>query len=162
MNAIFTRRAIEFWSGEPAPPDLHHVFIDNRGRHVVTYIEHMQAKRERQRDILSSIQSCKLWRAWKLEVAYYDQSLMGGWQAMIYTYGGGCDSRWIDRDGKGLRADLMRIFPMCLPFGSEDNQWETWKPMFAAAYKRRRQDLHPVGVGFFWMRRYELRIAAKQ
>jgi hypothetical protein len=163
MNAIFTRSAIEFWSGKPAPPDLHHVVIDHRGRRAVTYAEHMDAKRKRQRDILRIIRYSESWRAWKLEVAYYDQSLMGGWQAMIYTYGSGYSNRrWIDRDGKGLRADLMRLFPAVLPFGTKNDQWEAWKPAFAKTFARRRQDRQPVGVAFFWMRHYELRSAAKQ
>jgi hypothetical protein len=65
---------------------------------------------------------------WRLSVAYFDQRLMGGWQAFI-------DNRherlWIDRDCKWLKDGLMELFRFWLP---GCGTWEEWKPLFAQRY----------------------------
>lgn len=111
----------------------------------------MRARRERQDEILRRKRYTEPWRAWKLEVAYYDQPLMGGWQAMLITYGT-IEREWIDRDRKYYCEEVMRLFPLTL-FG-----WEDWKPEFARRFKRRKQDHRPVGVATIWKRGHDMRL----
>ena len=89
-------------------------------------------------------------RAYRISVAYFDQDLMGGWQAMIEDWRGRGYSIWIDRDARRLEPHLMRLFPLILPVGSEHDQWQAWKPAFARQFERRRHDRQPQGVAYFW------------
>lgn len=79
MGSIITRSALIAWGREP-PPELHSIV---NGR-MVTWADAMDFRRERQRERLDSIRrEYPAWRACRLSVAYFDMTLMGGWQAFI-------------------------------------------------------------------------------
>ena len=44
----------------------------------------------------------------------------------------------------------MKTFPLVLPLGSEENQFEMWMVAFAKRYKRNTHDGKPRGVAFVW------------
>lgn len=162
MTAIITRGWLETWGQNPAP-DLAYIISDPlQGRRVVTWGEVMEDRRKRQGKTLDwKRRPPREVHAYKLWVAYFDQDLMGGWQAFIDGYRGDWQHAWIDRDRQWLRATLMQAFPLLLPFGEEWRRWEAWKPEFARVYQRRRQDRRPLGVAYVWWDgRYELRPAA--
>ena len=133
-----------FFGKPPAiPDDLAAVCTDCTGqRCVVTWPMVMQRRREMQAMRLSQKRAVVEFRAWKLWVAYYDQELMGGWQAFIEREG---QRHWIDRDRKWLMRPIMDMFPVAL-FGD----WHDWKAEFAKQFERRRQYGRPVGVAFLW------------
>ena len=159
--AVMNRKAVEFWGQKPAPPDLAYIQFDHaHRRRVVTWAEVMQHRRERQREHLDLIRRTANVRAHKLWVAYFDQSLMGGWQAMIEDYRGRGFDVWIDRDCRRLMLPLMELFPLVLPSGSERERWERWKPEFARQYERRKQDRRPLGVTYVWWDRHGVQFVA--
>jgi hypothetical protein len=152
MTAVILRSALEHWGHNP-PPELAYIVRDHRASRVVTWRDVMQARRERQAEQLRRKREVGGWRAYKLWVAFFDQNLMGGWQAFLETYGNVpyYDQRvWVDRDRQHLRCRLMALFPLVLPLGTEWEQWEAWKPAFASAFKRRIQDDQPLGVAYVW------------
>jgi hypothetical protein len=145
------RKAMEFWGKNPAP-NVAAMVSDYPGHYrLITWGDVMENRRKRQAEQLLRIRALEsarqeFYRVW---VAYFDQSLMGGWQAFI-------DSRrtfnhygnWIDRDRRWLKPMLMEAFPLLLPLGSEHERWEAWKPEFAAQYSRGQQDGRPRGCCF--------------
>ena len=146
MTAIIHRGALVFHGHNPAP-DVAMIVSDHLGRHVITLEEVMEKRRERQRWRLeNNRRGEEEWRAWRLYVAYFDQDMFGGWQAMLDNFKGpqSWDSTWIDRDAKGLKEPLMQMFPFLV------TDWWEWKPLFAKQYERRRQDGQPVGVRYLW------------
>jgi hypothetical protein len=151
MNSIITRKALIAWGHNP-PPDLAAVRTDHHGRHIITWDDVMAARRKHQAERL---QRKREWfvshfRAYKLWVAYFDQDLMGGWQAMIEDWRGWGYSMWVDRDRPWLKPKLMQAFPLVLPLGSEYEQWAAWKIAFAKQFKRRSHDRRPLGVAYLW------------
>ncbi len=110
----------------------------------------MEARRERQQAILDRKRAANPWRAVRLTVAYFDQTLMGGWHAFLDSISG-CGHVWIDRDAKYLQEHLMRLFVV-----NWFIRWHEWKIAFANKFKRRMQDGKPVGVAFLWKRGNEL------
>ncbi|MDE2101300.1 MAG: hypothetical protein KGL39_28900 [Patescibacteria group bacterium] len=114
----------------------------------IYWIDVLTERRERQARILANRRQvgADLWHAVRLWVAYFDQSLMGGWQAFLDDYRGNC--LWLDREGKYV--ELPQVLKL-LPFSLFDD-WYAWKKAFAAKYERRRQDGKPVGVLFLWQR----------
>jgi hypothetical protein len=150
MNSLFTRKAVEFYSGRPAPPTLAYVEMDHQGRRIITWDQVMKARRERQTRRLSYIREANPERAYRICVSYFDQWIMGGWQTMLDDWRGRDYAIWIDRDRQWFKAKLMRCFPLVLALGSEESQWREWKEAFAKQYERRRQDREPVGVAYIW------------
>lgn len=146
MSTIIMRSAIVAWGGNPSP-DTHSIVIDHRGRHVVTWSEIMEHRRQRQAEILRYKRSCYQWRAFKVWVAYFDQFLFGGWQAFIENKDG---CRWIDRDRPFLKRHLMDLFPLVFQHGDEDDQWHEWKVEFAKRFRRRTHHRRPLGVAYVW------------
>ena len=77
---IITGSALVYWQaafGVPArnlTPDLHSI-VDGR---IVTWAEVIEARRKRQRERLARILTFDKWRLYRVWVAYFDQSLMGG------------------------------------------------------------------------------------
>lgn len=140
---IITRSALVFHGHNPAP-DVHSVVIEHRGpggRRVVTWAEVMEARRERQRELLRRKREVPQIRAYKLWVAYFDMDLMGGWHAFLEDCRGDRYRIWVRADW--IRSALMTAFPL-------GEQWEAWKPNFATRFERRRQDGHPLGVTYLW------------
>lgn len=157
MGAIIFRSALVAWGRNPAP-NLAYVLGEGPGRYrKVTWAEVMEARRKRQVDRLRNIRYVPEWRACRIHVAYFDQDLMGGWQAFITDWRGRGWDTWIDRDARYEMPALMSLFPLVLRLGSEREQWERWKPVFASRYQRREQDGEPVGVATVWRRGNELR-----
>ena len=158
MPTVITRSALVAWGRQDIPADLALIEIDlgKPGRHVVTWTEVMERRRARQSELLrrkrKGLGTSDERRAYKVWVAYFDQWLMGGWQAMIEDFRGrhGFHSSWIDRDRRSLKPILMQAFPLVLPLGSEGDQWAAWKIAFAGQYERRRQDRKPLGVAYVW------------
>jgi len=146
---IIRRSALEYWGQNP-PPDLAYIVSDHRGRRVITWAEVMEARRKRQSERLHWKRHVDQWRAYKLWVAYFDQTLMGGWHAFLEDYRGGGYRIWIDRDCTRMESPLMTLYPLLLPIGSEGEQWQRWKPAFAATFERRRHDRRPLGVAYIW------------
>jgi hypothetical protein len=151
MGTYFTRSALVFHGFNPAS-NVAGMEIDTRGRHIITWDEVMQKRRERQREQLWRKREwfVKPMRAYKLYVAYYDQDLMGGWQAMLEDWRGRDYDIWIDRDRRWLEPIIMQAFSLVLPLGTEREQWCCWKPAFAQQFKRRMQDRQPLGVAYLW------------
>jgi len=146
MTSIITRSALMTWGKTVPPPELAYV-VDGQ---MVTWAQVMARRRQHQAELLRQKRHAISQRAYVLRVAYFDQSLMGGWQAMMDDWRGRHHGIWIDRDCTRLRAPLMRCFPLLLAVGSEDEQWRCWKPEFARCFRRRDQDRQPLGVGFVW------------
>jgi hypothetical protein len=152
MSTIILRSALVHWGRKPAP-DLAYVVSDRPGKYrVVTWAEVMEARRKRQEEQLRRKREWFVypWRAYKLWVAYFDQDFFGGWQAMMEDWRGRGYDIWIDRDCTRLEPMLIKVFPLVVPLGAERDQWERWKPAFAARFERRRQDRHPLGVAYVW------------
>lgn len=150
ISAIFTRSALVFHGFNPGP-DVAGMETDVHGvRHIIRWSDVMAKRRERQRELLARKRNCAQSRAHRLTVAYYDQDLMGGWQAMIEDWRGRDFDIWIDRDRRWLRPLLMTVYPLVLRFGNEEKEWEMWKPAFASQFRRRQQDGEPVGVDYLW------------
>ncbi len=147
MAAVITRSALVFWGKDPAP-DVSSLVIDHRGRHVVTWAEVMAARRERQERQLAWKRQAREVRAYKLWVAYFDQVFFGGWHGFLENRDG---RHWLRYPG-GPRNALMRLFPLVLPYGREDERtrWERWMEAFARAYRRRTQCRRPLGVAYVW------------
>jgi hypothetical protein len=156
---IVSRSGAKHWAGRLLPPDV--AYIVNGV--PVTWSQVMENRRRRQAEILRRKRHVEEWRAVKLWVAYFDQSLMGGWHAFLDGI-----SRWrvwIDRDRPWCRKALMDLFPVVEP-GLFDEEsyfphcplWERWKVEFAMRYRRRTQDRRPVGVAYLWRRGDELRL----
>lgn len=151
MTSLFTRSAVEYYSKGPVRPDLAFLEIDTRGdRHVITWDQVMEARRKRQAEQLRRKREVAAVRAYKLWVAYFDQDLMGGWQAMLEDWRGRGYDIWIDRDRDWLKPKLMKAFPLVLAIGSVEAQWQMWKPEFARRFERRWQDRQPLGVAYLW------------
>jgi hypothetical protein len=111
---------------------------------VVTVEEARRNRRESQAEHLRrKLAVERETHAWKLWVAYFDQRLMGGWQAFLERQG---ERVWIDRDRKWLMEPLMKLFPT----GALFDDWHDWKRVFAKRFERRRQDRRPLGVAFVW------------
>lgn len=140
------RSALVHWGHNPAPDVAGAELLIGGGKRFITWSEVMEVRRERQRERLAQLQYSDVAHAWKIEVSYFDQDLLGGWQAMLYRLN---ESSWVDKYRHYIPI-LMQLFPLTL-FG-----WEDWKPAFAHEYKRRRQDGHPVGVRYLWMKNREL------
>jgi hypothetical protein len=154
LSTIITRKALIHWGGQAPASNVTYIVAEDHGpRTVVTWEDVHAARRERQRLILQRKRESKAWRAVRLSVAYFDQDLMGGWQAFLDGIDP-WDHVWIDRDGKPFIERIMEVVP--LPMLFKDN-WHDWKIAFAQHYQRRRQDGKPVGVAFLWKRGYELR-----
>jgi hypothetical protein len=151
LTTIITRKALAHWVGQTPAPDVAYVVAEDHGsRTVFTWADVHAARRERQRLILYRKREAKSWRAVRLSVAYFDQDLMGGWQAFLDGIDR-WDHVWIDRDGKSFKEPIMGMFRLGL-FA----EWNDWKIAFAERFERRRQDGKPVGVSFLWKRGYEL------
>lgn len=146
MSTHFTRSALIFWGHNPGP-DVAAVAIDHGERRVITWDDLRLKKIERQERSLRWKRSSPVDHAYRVWVAYYDQFIFGGWQAMISRQG---ESHWIDRDRRWLIPKLLKQFPLVLPIGSEYEQWQSWKVEFARQFKRRTQDRKPLGVAFVW------------
>ena len=150
MTASISRSALIFYGFNPAP-SVAGMHIDERGqRRLIYWTDVMAERRKRQAERLRRKREdfVKHIHAYRLLVAYYDQDLMGGWQAMIEDWRGRDFDVWIDRDRKWLRPMLMEVFPVVLPIGCEEKRWEMWKPAFAQQFRRRMQDGEPVGVAY--------------
>ncbi len=150
MNSLFTRSAVEYWSGRPAPPDLAYVEIDHRGKRVITWAQIHAARRERQARRMALIRDSHPERAYRICVSYFDQWIMGGWQVMMDDWRGPDYAVWIDRDRKWFHSELMNCFPVILPIGSEESRWRQWKEAFAVQYRRRQFCRRPQGVAYIW------------
>lgn len=151
MSYIMTRSALVHWGHNP-PPNVAYVCGDRPGeRRIITWGDVMETRRKRQASRLELIRRTERWEAYRVWVAYFDITLMGGWQAFIdnertrHGYG-----TWIDRDRQHLRQPLMDAFPLVLPLGSERDNWAAWKAEFAKQYQRGSQDKHPRGCAFVW------------
>ena len=141
MTTVITRSGLEAWGYKPAP-NLAGI-VDG---HEVTWDEILAARREWQAKRLRDKRAFRTVRAFRLMVAYFDQPFMGGWNAFLDDLRGPSYGIWIDRYSWQLKPQLMRLFPMQLPLGSEGTQWELWKADFAHQFKRRMQCGKPVGV----------------
>jgi hypothetical protein len=131
------------------PPGIAYAISDGDGFRVVTVAQARENRKVRQRLILTRRREPgRLPEAFKVWVGYFDQWLMGGWQAFLTNRRG---EAWVDRDRKFLKGALMKAFPVCLPFGEDGQLWDDWKPAFAARYQRRQQDGKPLGVAFAWL-----------
>jgi len=152
MTSIIMRSALVHWDQNPAP-DLAYVLTDRRGRRVVTWSEVLDQRRARQRERLGWKRMVCETRAYKLWVAYFDQPLMGGWQAFLETYQAQHYYEvciWIDRDRSFMIPNLLNVFSLVPSVGSEYEQWRLWKPEFAEQYRRRSHDNRPLGVAYCW------------
>ncbi len=152
MTAIMSRSAVEFYSGKPAPPDLHSVVIDHHGRRVVTYAEHMATKRARQAQRLERIRYTDPWRAWRLSV-WWSPGLGDGIFLGYHV--------WLDRIGerewiRGEWPALYRVFPLILPFNTPDD-WDRWIDAFLTSYKVGRLNGHPRAAATVWRRGHEIK-----
>lgn len=144
MTTFFNRKGYEYWTGRRLPPDVAFVERDWHGRTCfITWAEVHAARNKRREHALYWKRFVEPWRAVKVEVAFFNQRLMGGWQAFL---DGIAYHVWIDRDGPHYKEQLMSLFPLTL-FG-----WEEWKVAFARSFARRRQDRRPVGVDYLWRR----------
>jgi hypothetical protein len=155
MTTIINRKALVHYGHCPESQVAYLIRDAWHGDRTVTWAEVMAERRERQARILSQRRcvGADLGRAVRLWVAYFDQDLMGGWQAFLDDYRGRSSRLWIDRDSRyDVRPLVMRLFPLTL-FG-----WEEWKVAFAAAYRKRRKAGRPVGVAYLWQRggKYEV------
>lgn len=148
MITIINRSALVSMGANPAP-DVASIVEDYQGRQVVKWSDVLQARRDRQRDILAAKRlGHSPVRAYRLSVLYYDQRLMGGWQAFI---DGIHYHAWIDRDRKWIIPQLMELFPPSQPrLCPQARDWLDWKIEFARRFERRKQDRRPVGVQHFW------------
>jgi hypothetical protein len=160
MATIIHRSALVFHGHNPEP-EVAYVVSDYRGRRTVTWQEVLDKRREWQREILRRKRGEyePVWKPYKLWVQFFDMDLFGGWQAFIENR----DRRlWIDRDGRGLKAVLMKLFPLVLNFG-DSASWERWKIAFATQFKRREKYRRPVGVAYVWWdgSNGEIRVCAK-
>lgn len=148
MTTIITRSAAVF-HGMPIADDVASIVYeyDQAEPQFVTWADVMADRRERQAARLDRKRNAGVvrWRAVRLWVAYYDQWLMGGWQAFVDDYRNRC--AWIDRNRKYLKETLMSLFPLVLPIG---DQWSQWKIEFANRYRRRRHHRKPLGVQMLW------------
>lgn len=148
---IITASAAAFW-GRPLPAGVACVERDHRGERAVTYAELGREKRERQARRLAAKREVRAWRAVRLWVAYFDQSLMGGWHAFVE--GLDLPRVWVDRDRRHWEETLTRLYPVTLFAG-----WEDWKEAFARAHRAGTQDRRPLGMAYLWHRAGELRRA---
>lgn len=146
---IFTRSALEFHGHNPAP-DVASVIVERGIRRIVTWAEVMDARRKWQCELLNRKRFTLEWRAYKLWVGYFDQALMGGWQAHLEDFRGAGYREWIDRDRSWLKPMLMKAFPLVLDLGTEQYQWGLWKVAFAKRFERRKHDRRPLGVAYLW------------
>jgi hypothetical protein len=149
---VITRSALIFHGHNPAP-EVHSVVIDHRGpggRRVVTWAEVMDARRQRQRELLRRKLDTPQVRAYKLWVAYFEQNLMGGWHAFLEDHHGAGYRIWIDRDMNWMEAVIMAAFPVVDTVGTERQQWNAWKLAFAQHFARRVHDGRPCGVAYLW------------
>lgn len=113
--------------------------------------EALRERREWQARRLEEKRRVDRWRAYRLWVAYFDQPLMGGWQAFIGDFRGRRGEHWIDRDRSWLKPLLMRAYPLLLPFGRDERErFGDWKEAFARAYRRGSQDGRPRGCAYLW------------
>lgn len=146
MSTVMTRSALVHWGHNP-PPEVHSVIVDDSGRHVVTWSDVMKERRERQqRNLLRKLKSFP-WRAYKLWVAYFDQTFFGGWHAFLENKD---DRTWITPSRCSWPIpQLMDLYPLVLPTGREDDR-ERWKIEFAARYRRRTHHRKPLGVTYLW------------
>jgi hypothetical protein len=119
-------------------------------RRVITWGEVMQKRRERQAERLRRKRNgAPPRRAYMLWVAYFDQSLMGGWHAFLENHRGRNGRIWIDRDRPQMKATLMEAFPLTEVSGEREG-WHAWKLAFAEKYARRVHDGKPQGVVYVW------------
>jgi hypothetical protein len=112
--------------------------------HTITFADIGRGKRERQRRRLELRRNFTPWSACRLWVAYFDQRLMGGWQAFLKDRRGEC---WIDRDRKHAKERLMELFqfPSLFPL-----DWHDWKAEFAVRHQVCRHDGRPLGAVNIW------------
>lgn len=152
MTTIMTRSALIAW-GQTPPPDVAGIISDRPGsRRVITWHEVMAQRRQRQHAQLAHKRAGRPRHAWRLMVAYYETAVFHGWQAVLDTYAD--RSVWIDRDRRGLRRQLMTVYPLVLPLGDPWltwwPAWDQWKVAFAEQYTRRQQARKPLGVTYVW------------
>jgi hypothetical protein len=150
---IIMRSALVHWGHNP-PADLALIEEDYRGRRIITWEDVMRERRERQRRELANrrcVVGDGIWRAARVLVAYFDQNLMGGWQAFIDDLNG---QHWIDRDQQHLIPKLVSSFPLTGQlFPMKDKwggSWGEWKIAFAKQYQRGKQAGKPRGSNAVW------------
>jgi hypothetical protein len=140
MNSLFTRSALEFWSGGTVAKDVHHVWFDHFGKHVVTYAEHMEVKRQHQAKTLELCERVTPWRAWRFRVIWSPgigrEGFFRGWHAYLDRPG---ETQWV----RYPNAALLRLFSLLVPV--DDAHWYEWKRVFVLAYQRGRQNGRPRG-----------------
>lgn len=146
MTVIVTRSAVEFWSQGKAPPELAAI-VDGR---VVTWNDVMRLRREHQQRQLAAKRCVVPLRACRIRVLYFDQFLMGGWQALIDDWRGPAFGAWIDRDRPHLMRPILEMFPLLPSSPNIARQWAEWKPVFAQRFARGMQDGRPRGVAHVW------------
>jgi hypothetical protein len=151
MSTIIMRSALVYWGRNP-PPELHSVEIDWKGeRHIVTWADVFRERREPMERSPYWKRHVKVWRPHRVWVAYFDQEFFGGWQAFIGDHRGRCGESWIDRDRDWLKPNLMRLFPLVLPFESDiKSRFYDWKEAFARAYRRGTHHGRPRGSAIVW------------
>ncbi len=147
----WTRSAVAFQMGKEPPPDLYAVCKDWRGtRHVITYAEHMAAKRGWQKERLERIRHTSHWHAWLLSVGW---SPGLGKERVFEGY-----HVWLRRAGKPkewLRdfGHVRRLLPLGL-LPTESNA--DWMLAFVRAYPRGRRFRHAWGARIVWRKRYDI------
>lgn len=147
MTVMFRSALIAF--GRNPPPEL--AYITRRHIHeswtVVTFAEIAEEKRRRQREILEyKRQVSPQRRAWMVWVFYNATFFYGGWHGYLIRYDG--EDEWVITSSR--KQELMRLFPLVLPFGSVEDQWGQWKVEFARQYKRRTRHGKPAGMAPVW------------
>ncbi len=163
---IINRKALIYWGAHFGNPrtldaDLAYIVQEHSGapRRKVTWAEVIENRRKRQRERLDRIRQVAEWRPYKLWVAYFDQTLMGGWHAFLEDHRGGGYRIWIDRDLSWFREKAFALFPLVLPLGKPYERywpaWEQWKVAFAESFRRRLHDRRPLGVAYIWWNRRE-------
>lgn len=157
QHTIITRKFLEGY-GNKLPPELAYVVSDEKGRRIITWAEVMEKRKAFQGERLRRKREFFHfpWRAYKLWVGYFDQSLMGGWHAFLEDYRGRPHSIWIERHVPLLKPDLMKTFPLILQLESDREQWEAWKVEFAKQFERRRQCRRPLGVAYIWWNKRDM------
>lgn len=151
MTTIITRSALIAFGRQPAP-EIASIVRDWSGvEKVVTWADVMRARHERQaRQLRMKRYPARQRRAFKLWVAYFDQTFYGGWHAFLDGVGNHTPRCWINKQKPELRRYIMRLIPLTLPLGSDFQQFDDWMIAFAQRFKRRSQDGKPVGVTYLW------------
>lgn len=145
---IITRAALApggilFRPSRELPRDLHSI-VDGR---VVTWREVFEARTKRQQHRLEAKREFTEKRIYRVWVAYFRQSIMGGWQTFIDRKPNEFGT-WVCEARKSwMIPELMKAFPLVIP--AREN-FELWQRTFAKEYERRRKYGKPVGVAYVW------------